>query len=749
MDSPVSAKPSQSSDPADLSQGCDQLLPKKPTIIGIFGIPGSGKTFLWNQLLDQLGEEHYKFFEGSQVIAGICPVRTEPQCPSTLPTTLPSVRVLYHIPFAPYYSSGWMRRCLGRNCRVLLGARLTEQQGGLDAFKASSEVDKLQWRQRAITKIRDECASSGRAGVVVGHFMFWEENKLHETVLTARDWDTFTHILYLDVPAELVEQRRRDDSQRSRPAVSVHHLLRWQFEEKTQLRRLCGEHGVLFSCVSPGPALLDKVTSLLHDFRIHDEGYNLAKASARLDEIFEGREYLETVLVFDGDRTLAAEDTGELFALERCGDWNDTHWENFGNIFGSPLGYSYTAFRQAMLLYEEMADARQFKRACYTVASQVTIHPDFLSLLDKAAKENHVGAVIITCGLGYLWETILEVHDLQGSVRVIGGGKLADKFVVTAAVKATLVECLKSFHGARVWAFGDGPLDLPMLQKADEAVVVVRQKAIRSKTMEKALLEAIDLQGLRARQLLLPGDVEPRLDVAKLPLVELDETTVLNSILRRDIRRSVLKVIHESDSNSARMLMTPTRDARLRGPGLREAHRHVGRYLAIRHLSEVVGVEEHPIPHVQGHQTGGFRLRDAQKTCIVALMRGGEPMAMGVSDVVPEAMFIHAQNPHDLTSRHLENQTTVLLVDSVVNSGASVVGFYERIRSLKATARIVVVAGVVQAQCVSEGGLLYGLGHDAFFDVVALRLSDNAFTGQGGTDTGNRLFNTTHLPSKR
>lgn len=50
---------------------------QRPAIVGILGLPGSGKTFLWNQMWDQLGEEHYKFFEGSQAIAGVCPVRTE------------------------------------------------------------------------------------------------------------------------------------------------------------------------------------------------------------------------------------------------------------------------------------------------------------------------------------------------------------------------------------------------------------------------------------------------------------------------------------------------------------------------------------------------------------------------------------------------------------------------------------------------------------------------------------------------
>ena len=54
---------------------------------------------------------------------------------------------------------------------------------------------------------------------------------------------------------------------------------------------------------------------------------------------------------------------------------------------------------------------------------------------------------------------------------------------------------------------------------------------------------------------------------------------------------------------------------------------------------------------------------------------------------------------------HIQVQRTVLLVDSVVNSGKTVVQFVQHIRNLHATIRVVVVAGVVQAQSVSGGSL--------------------------------------------
>ena len=55
--------------------------------------------------------------------------------------------------------------------------------------------------------------------------MFWsEEEEAGQPVYTRNDLDTFTHVLYLDVPAEVVAQRRRDDTERSRPSMSVTHL---------------------------------------------------------------------------------------------------------------------------------------------------------------------------------------------------------------------------------------------------------------------------------------------------------------------------------------------------------------------------------------------------------------------------------------------------------------------------------------------------------------------------------------------
>ncbi|KAK5634803.1 hypothetical protein RRF57_010516 [Xylaria bambusicola] len=662
-----------------------------PVIVGIYGIPGSGKTYLLHRLEQELGQEQFEFYEGSRVIASLVP-------------------------------------------------------GGLDRFREMTEQDKLIWRQCAIDTIRQECLGSGKVGVVAGHFMFWpEEEDAGQPVYTLLDLDTYTHILYLDIAAEIIAQRRRDDNDRTRPPTSVNHLRKWQYTEKTELRHLCRDHGILFGVLSVQRTLVHKASTFLRDFRQHTEAYNLFCSERKLDEILGADKSLQTMLVLDADRTLAPEDIGELFWATDPLDERDTR--SLKSLFSGPLGYSYTAFRQAALLYEETAEESDFDALCTVVASAVHVHPEFLELLRFVTDQDHVGALVVTCGLRAVWEKVLEREGLSKVAKVIGGGRIADGLVVTDMVKAGVVSRLRDTYYLQVVAFGDSPLDLPMLVAADQAIVVVGEETTRSKTMDACLHRAMERDGLRPSQALLPGHVSPRLDIADLPIISLDNPEFTNSILscrHRPLTPSPL-VLHATSRNVAKLLMTPTRDANMNGPNLREAHRRIGWYLATQFLTELVGLEEYGIPHVQGHQTCGFRLRGEQLTSIVALMRGGEPMAFGVSDALPEAMFIHANGPKDVLVQHLDGRHSVILVDSVVNSGKTVVQFVRHIRAICSKIRIVVIAGVVQAQSVTDADLAQTLAHDSNLHLISLRLSDSKFTGQGTTDTGNRLFNSTCL----
>lgn len=327
---------------------------------------------------------------------------------------------------------------------------------------------------------------------------------------------------------------------------------------------------------------------------------------------------------------------------------------------------------------------------------------------------------------------------------MIGGGRFSDGYFVTPGVKAAVVSHLRDVHDLNVWAFGDSPLDIPMLWEADQAVVVGDEKK-RSTTMDAALATAIQDGHLRARQVLLPSTSSPRLDNNSLPVVSFDDGDFVKSIVDPRPELRPLKKYDATNKAASNILMSPMRSAAVSGPMLRAANANVGRYLATEYVSKLIGLEEFTISHVQGHQTTGHRLRNEAKTSIIAFMRGGEPMAFGISDVFPQAMFVHASSADDVKKHHVQGQLNVILVDSVINSGKSVIELIKRVVRLEPNISITVVAGVVQTEAIAEGHLFAKVMRRHGAGLIALRISENKFTGTKTTDTGNRLFNTTRL----
>ena len=93
-------------------------------------------------------------------------------------------------------------------------------------------------------------------------------------------------------------------------------------------------------------------------------------------------------------------------------------------------------------------------------------------------------------------------------------------------------------------------------------------------------------------------------------------------------------------------------------PGVREAQRCMGWYLATEFLADMIGIKKYPNTHVQGHHTRGYRFLHEQQTPIVALMHGGETMVLGVDEAFPPAMLDHVSRLDDIMLQHLQGQLT-------------------------------------------------------------------------------------------
>lgn len=658
-----------------------------PCVIGLYGIRGCGKSFMMNKLKHELGDSDFHFFEGSEVIDSVT-------------------------------------------------------AGGLATFQEFSEEDKACFRQYAMKRIRSICRESGKIGIVAGHHMFWSEGKDDNTALRVcgeEDIRTYTLILYVNTHVEVTARQRRRDTERHRSKMSIENLRRWQETEIKELRDLCSENGVLFAAVYPN--LVDKLSSLILNFRNQGEIHNQSIADQHFDRALSShREELRTVIFFDADKTLTPQDTGELF--RQILTQNGAKESPLTTLFEDELDHSYVAFRQVMLLYEESCSDTEFDAICNKVASRTALYPQMTFLLHQVRKHHHICPVIVTCGLHRVWEKFVARNGLSNVVKVVGGARLDDGFVVTPSVKKNLVLRAQGHHSAYTWAFGDSPLDIPMLVAANKSIVIVGDEQTRGKAMDRKLLEAIVSDRLQACQALLAKSPSPpRLaGLYPLPVVEVMDPEFVNSIITGG-----LELRHATDSAAAKLLMTPTRDSAIHGPSLRASHHKVGAYLARMFVSELIGVEEITIRDVHNNDAAGYRLLEEDKTLIVALMRGGESMAFGVNDVFPSAQFLHAKEPEDLTHEHIEGNATVIIVDSVINSGTTIVKFVEAIRAMHRAIRIVVVADVVQKQAVPGDCPIRVLARSSKLSIVALRLSNNKYTESESTDTGNRLFNTTHL----
>ena len=284
-----------------------------------------------------------------------------------------------------------------------------------------------------------------------------------------------------------------------------------------------------------------------------------------------------------------------------------------------------------------------------------------------------------------------------------------------------------------------------MLRMTDQVIIVIDEEQIKSKIMNVVLTSAIDYHDLRARQAVLSIKVSSRLNFTKLPMIKLTKFEFVESLLCGRSTHDDLQVLCFTDTNAAKLLATSMRDAAVVGSDLRKAHRCVERYLTIQFLIDIVDLEQTSIRHVLSHQTMSYQLFHEHQTTIVALMRGEEFMTFDVNETFSLAMFVHVSDADDIKPHHLQEQVTVILVDSVVNIDKTIIEFVQRVRKLHVTVHIVIVVDVVQIHCVSEESLNHTLARHAQLHLVALRLFDIKFIDSDITNTDNRLFNTTHL----
>jgi len=198
---------------------------------------------------------------------------------------------------------------------------------------------------------------------------------------------------------------------------------------------------------------------------------------------------------------------------------------------------------------------------------------------------------------------------------------------------------------------------------------------------------------------------------------------------------------HFTDVTASRLLADRTRRSDLDTRDYSEAYAELGRFLAYQVVQEFE-LEEYQIQHCEGPRPG-VRILDEERIGIVCLMRAGLYLAHGCRAVLrrsPLHLFSPERdkglNPQELEELAGSRLETLILVDSVVNTGKTIRPIFAQAKAI-GIKKVIVMAGVSP---VTQGTSIAEDHPDVAFYFA--RLSHNSYVGKGGTDTGNRLFGT-------
>ncbi len=196
-----------------------------------------------------------------------------------------------------------------------------------------------------------------------------------------------------------------------------------------------------------------------------------------------------------------------------------------------------------------------------------------------------------------------------------------------------------------------------------------------------------------------------------------------------------------TDRNLVRLLATETRRTDTTPFALSKAHVALGRFLA-GELVERLELEPCEIQHPQGVRSG-WRVADEGGIVVLPFMRAGLYAGDGVREVLQSAQVLHVHpsrgaglSPAELTSLAALEPRTAVIVDAVVNTGASLEPVLTQLRGR--VKQVFVLALVAPVETADRLARIW-----PEVEFLFARTSTNQYVGAGTTDTGNRLFGTT------
>lgn len=179
-------------------------------------------------------------------------------------------------------------------------------------------------------------------------------------------------------------------------------------------------------------------------------------------------------------------------------------------------------------------------------------------------------------------------------------------------------------------------------------------------------------------------------------------------------------------------LNVKSRDKKIKNNNLASLHILIGEALG-RAMLDFRPLYANSFETVQGVQCTAEKVNKSNIT-IVVLMRAGLYVGQGVRNILDseDQIFILSNNVEDVDLGYIDGRD-VIVIDSVINTGETIVKYIDRFQSAKSVSCI----SMVMQSCFKKIASQY-----PYVLFLTSRVSENYYIGKGATDTGNRLFGT-------
>lgn len=339
---------------------------------------------------------------------------------------------------------------------------MSQQEYGR-AFKHLLEKEKEILRKKFITLLSD-LESEYEHVFVDGHYAFISGTNEYKVVFTKEDRDAYDAFFYLDTPSEMIITFSRNSSgEKKNTTITADEISKWKKFEINQMQSICESLGNEL-------IILDEDTLSCINFiekYVKDTSGKFSPSKAAQNIVLRLSQTIESsseIIILDCDKTLSENDVTYAFC-----DQIGVTAHQLKAIFKNDR-YSTYQFYKVAALYGSKPHTGILSSAQHA-SNQLVINNNLLEIL-RSKKD--VPKIAITSGVYSIWSQYVEANPIIQNL--IGCSSLTDfTYLITPQVKRQVVLEMQK-QGKRVIAIGDSMIDIPMLEVADQGVIVAHEK---------------------------------------------------------------------------------------------------------------------------------------------------------------------------------------------------------------------------------------------------------------------------------